>query len=380
MGIRFSAEAPRYVQVRHWVERQILMGQLKPGDVLPPERELARQLGVSPLTVSRALQGLAQEGVLIRKRRVGTIVAENLPPMLLQRAFTVMALGTGAGTRQPVDFYFSSLQRSILNALAPLGLRTLWLGYQIDQIERNLLSSEFVGVLAIAPAVEHVPLLQDLYRRDIPVVVVGASDESWQIPSVDTDNYRAAREGAEYLLGLGHRRFIGLFGALETFNSRDRWRGFRDALLEAGIPEAHLWTFATPYADEIDEANREAIRTVLRLPDGPTAIFAGGYYLALAVLQVIRQMGLRVPDDVSLIGFDDPPSAALATPPLTTFRQPLEQLGACAVQRLLELARGQRPEPLHEFLPIELVVRASTAPPRTSNPARVAPGSSSPAS
>lgn len=365
MAIRFNAETPRYVQVRQWVERQIITGYWKPGDVLPPERVLAGQLGVSPLTVSRALQALAREGILRRKRRVGTVVAENLPPTLFQQAFTVMALGLGSGTRQPVDFYFSSIQHSILNALAPLGLRTLWLDYQVDQIERELLSSEFMGVLAVAPAAEHIALLEDLYRRGVPVVIVGASNDLWETPTVDTDNYRAARRAAEYLLELGHRRFIGLFGALETFNSRDRWRGFRDALQEAGIPETHLWTFTTPYADEVDEANREAIRTVLRLPDRPTAIFAGGYYLALCVLQTLRQSGLRVPEEVSIIGFDDPPSATLLEPTLTTFRQPLEQLGVRAVQKLLELAKGNPPEPRHEYLPIELIVRQSTAPPPT---------------
>jgi LacI family transcriptional regulator len=77
----------------------------------------------------------------------------------------------------------------------------------------------------------------------------------------------------------------------------------------------------------------------------------------------VYQAGLRVPDDVSVLGFDDPPSAALASPPLTTFRQPLEQLGARAVQRLLECAKGAQPDPLHEYLPIELVARGSTAPP-----------------
>jgi hypothetical protein len=79
---------------------------------------------------------------------VGTVVAENLPPNLLQRSFSVMALGLGGGTRQPVDFYFSSIQRSVLNTLAPLALRTLWLDYQIDQIERELLSTS-CGVLAM---------------------------------------------------------------------------------------------------------------------------------------------------------------------------------------------------------------------------------------
>jgi GntR family histidine utilization transcriptional repressor len=80
MVIRFNAETPRYVQVRQWIERQVATGYWKPGDTLPPERELAQQLGVSPLTVSRALQGLAREGIVTRKRRVGTVVAENLPP------------------------------------------------------------------------------------------------------------------------------------------------------------------------------------------------------------------------------------------------------------------------------------------------------------
>ncbi len=369
MAMRFSAETPRYVQVRQWVERQIITGYWKPGDVLPPERALAQQLGVSPLTVGRALQGLARDGILMRKRRVGTVVAENLPPTLFQRSFTVMVLGLGGSTRQPVDFYFSSIQRGILNTLAPMGLRILWLDYQVDQIERELHSSEFVGVLAIAPAVEHIALLEALYRRGVPVVIVGASSEEWVTPTIDADNYSAARQGAEYLLSLGHRRFIGLFGALETFNSRDRWRGFRDALLDAGIPEPNIWIFTTPYADEVDEANREAIRTVLRLPEGPTAIFAGGYYLALAVLQTLHQAGRRVPEEVSLMGFDDPPSAALSNPPLTTFRQPLEQMGARAVQKLLDLAKGKRPEPLHEYLPIELVVRQSTASPASVPPA-----------
>ncbi|MFN7162886.1 MAG: LacI family DNA-binding transcriptional regulator, partial [Fimbriimonadales bacterium] len=239
--------------------------------------------------------------------------------------------------------------------------RTLWLDYQIDQIVRELGSSEFMGVLAIAPAAEHITLLEDLYRRGMPVVIVGASSQDWQTPSVDTDNYGAARQAVEHLLALGHRRFVGLFGAMETFNSRDRWRGFRDALLEAGVPETDVWTFTTPYADEVDEANREAIRTALRLPNGPTAIFAAGYYLALSMLQSLRQAGVRVPEDVSLVGFDDPPSAALANPPLTTFRQPLDALGARAVQKLLEIAKRQSPEPLHEYLPTELVVRESTA-------------------
>ncbi|MCX7687798.1 MAG: LacI family transcriptional regulator [Fimbriimonadales bacterium] len=360
MRIRFNPEMPRYVQVRQWVERQIALGYWRSGDVLPPERELANQLGVSPLTISRALQALAREGVLMRKRRVGTVVASELPPTLLQRTFTLMVLGIRAGTRQTTDFYYGAVQRSILSKLSDHAIRTLWLDYQFDQVERELQSGEVIGILAIAPAAEHIPLLNGLFERGVPILVVGASAEEWVLPSVDTDNYRAARQGVQHLLELGHRRFVGLFGALETFNSRDRWRGFRDALREAGVPSESVWTFTVPYADEIGDAFREGLATVLRLPNRPTAVFAGGFYLALSALQTIHQLGLRVPQDVSVLGFDDPPSASLAMPPLTTFRQPLEQLGALAVQRLLELAKGHKPTPLHEYLPLELIVREST--------------------
>jgi DNA-binding LacI/PurR family transcriptional regulator/DNA-binding transcriptional regulator YhcF (GntR family) len=362
MIIRMQDELPRYVQVKQWVERQIVCGRWRPGDVLPPERELAAQLQVSPLTVSRALQWLAREGVLIRKRRVGTVVVQELPPHLLQSAVTLLVLGTGVATRQSADFYFGVLHRRIHAELAAQSIRTLWLDYCFDVVERELRSAEIVGVLAIAPAAEHIPLLEWLYARGVPVVVVGASAEGWTLPYVDSDNYRAAHEGVRFLLEQGHRRFVGLFAALETFNSRDRWRGFRDALQQAGIPSEQIWTFITPYADEFDDAVRDGLSTLIRLPSGPTAVFAGGYYLALAALQTAYGVGCAVPQRLSVLGFDDPPSAALTVPPLTTFRQPLDEMGARAVQKMLQLIRGQSPEPLQERLPLELVVRESVAP------------------
>ncbi|MER3403098.1 MAG: hypothetical protein C4337_07325 [Armatimonadota bacterium] len=347
MRIRFNQELPRHVQVKQWVERQIAVGYWRSGDVLPPERVLANELGVSALTVIRALRSLAREGVLVRKRRVGTVFAE-------------MVLGARGETRQANDFYYGVLQRSILGTLSEHGIRTLWLEYQFDQVERALHSGEIIGILAITPIAEHVPLLNRLYERGVPLVVVGASAQDWVLPSLDTDNYRSAFEGVNHLLELGHRRFLGLFGALETFNSRDRWRGFRDALRAAGIPSESIWTFTLPYAGQIDDDFRGGLATVLRLPERPTVIFAGGFYLALSAMQTLHQLGMRVPDDVSVLGYEDPPSASLAMPPLTTFRQPLEALGACAVQRLLELIKGHPPDPLHTYLPLELVIRGST--------------------
>jgi DNA-binding LacI/PurR family transcriptional regulator len=364
MVFKLHDELPRYVQVKQWVERQIACGRWRPGDVLPPERDLAAQLQVSPLTVSRALQWLAREGVLTRKRRVGTVVARELPPHLQQAAITLLVLCAGSTTRQPADFYFGALHRSIHTELAAQSIRTLWIDYRFDLVERELRSGEMVGILAIAPAAEHIPLLEQLYARGVPVVVVGASAQEWQLPFVDTDNYHAAREGVRYLLEHRHRRFVGLFAALETFNSRDRWRGFRDALQEAGIPNEQIWTFITPYADEFDDAVRDGLSTLLRLPEGPTAVFAGGYYLALAAIQTAHGIGCAVPHHLSVLGFDDPPSAAFIVPPLTTFRQPLEEMGTRAVHKMLQLIRGRSPEPFQEWLPMELVIRESVAAPR----------------
>jgi DNA-binding LacI/PurR family transcriptional regulator len=124
------------------------------------------------------------------------------------------------------------------------------------------------------------------------------------------------------------------------------------------VPED--WLIESSASASLTKDAAQQIRSILKPRRRPTAIFAGGYYLAAETLQIVKELGLKVPADVSLVGFDDPPSAGYLDPPLTTVRQPLAELGRRGVFKgILE----GRQEPLVEFLAMELIVRASTAPP-----------------
>lgn len=358
--IDYEEAIPRYVQVKQWLEKQIGSGRWQPGDTLPSEKELANQLKVSPLTVSRALQWLAREGVVVRKRRYGTIIAAQLPVHLTERENELLILVHGGGARYELDFYVGGLHRGIQSRVNHSTTTLRWLDYHTGDIQKQLKHVHSTGILAITPDVIQAEWLEKLYRDGTPVVVLGAGSDKWQLPFVDSDNYNGARQAVDWLIKAGHRRFIGLFGYPAMLNTQDRWRGFRDALKEAGIVDRDIWTFTVTGMDHFEEPVRDAVGSLLRLPNPPTAILAGGYYLALAALQIAYDNNTRVPEQLSVIGCDDPPSASLSVPALTTLRQPLEQMGAQAADILMKLIQERPEKPPHIRFPLELILRSST--------------------
>jgi LacI family transcriptional regulator len=166
-----------------------------------------------------------------------------------------------------------------------------------------------------------------------------------------------------HLLELGHRRIAQITGPRGWVATEDRRRGYRAALAAAGIlPEPALEVEAEP---EI-APGRDATKYLLELPEPPTAIFAFNDNIAIGAIQAARARGMRVPEDVSIVGFDDVENATIVTPALTTVRQPLAEMGRTAVSLLNRLLDGRGFETLHVELATRLVVRDSTAPPRAS--------------
>jgi LacI family transcriptional regulator len=163
----------------------------------------------------------------------------------------------------------------------------------------------------------------------------------------------------EYLLALGHRRIGFIAGPPQLMCSRARLDGYRTALETAGLGVddelIHRGNF-------YHEAGFAAGSQLLRLSDPPTAIFAASDQMALGVYQAVRRRGLRVPDDISVVGFDDLPDVQWCSPPLTTVRQPLAKMGLLAARTVLRLAQGERIESPRVELATELVVRDSAAP------------------
>jgi LacI family transcriptional regulator len=206
--------------------------------------------------------------------------------------------------------------------------------------------------------------LIDQYSKrltSIHIPVVAISNEAEGLVSVTIDEVAAARMAADHLLALGHTRIGAITGPSGWMASEERLNGYHAALVAAGIaPDPALvrrsnFEFEEGYA---------AAAALLDLPDRPTAIFGFNDDVAVATLRAARERGIRVPEELSVVGFDDSDQARIVTPTLTTVRQPLAEMGRMAVSLLTRLIEGQRVEALRVELATRLVVRESTAPTR----------------
>ncbi|MEU6429847.1 LacI family DNA-binding transcriptional regulator [Microbispora sp. NPDC046973] len=202
--------------------------------------------------------------------------------------------------------------------------------------------------------------LTALARARLPLVVIDPLNlPRARVTSVGSTNFAGGMAATQHLLGLGHRRVAYLGGPATAACNQARLHGYRAAMETAGAPvlPGYVRTGTFHYHDGV--AGGAAL---LDLPEAPTAIFAGCDDIALGVLEAARARGLRVPEDLSIVGFDDTQIARMASPPLTTVRQPLREMGAVAVRTALRLAAGEQVESHHVELATELVVRGSTAP------------------
>ena len=200
--------------------------------------------------------------------------------------------------------------------------------------------------------------VQALLRVNRPVVLVGGHWEGIDLPSVDCDNAAAAARMVDHLASAGHRKIALVYAEPETANTRDRRAGFRAGVAARGLVGIELearefWRLSPTEKAELGELVVGA--------SAATAVFAAGYFLALDVLNVLRERDLSVPGDVSVAGFDDPVSAQLVFPPLTTVRQPLYEMGKRAAERLRSLVESRSGEGGVELLPSQLIVRSSTS-------------------
>jgi LacI family transcriptional regulator, galactose operon repressor len=193
-----------------------------------------------------------------------------------------------------------------------------------------------------------------------PVVAVDHNAGSSSLPSVDSDNLAGAVAATEYLLGLGHQRIGFLSGRPDLESARLRERGYRTALKAAGLElEPNLVRVGGYQSDSAEEA----ARLMLERDDRPTAIFAANDVSAIAAMDAAQALGLAVPRDLSVIGFDNVPESALCEPPLTTIEQPIQRMGFEAVELLIGLIE-QRPDlETQRLLPTRLVTRGSCAAP-----------------
>jgi DNA-binding LacI/PurR family transcriptional regulator len=200
-----------------------------------------------------------------------------------------------------------------------------------------------------------------LRARGIPFVVFDPTSElSDDVPFVGATNWSGGRSATRHLIELGHRRIAMISGPDHVLFCRARLDGYRSTMEAAGLP---VNPGLIVRADLNQEDGYTAARELLSRPDRPTAIFASNDLQALGVYRAAREAGLRIPNDLSVVGFDDLPIAAVVDPPMTTVRQPLTEMAVAATELALALGRGEKPSQPGLELATTLTVRKSTAPP-----------------
>ncbi|MFL6120694.1 LacI family DNA-binding transcriptional regulator [Actinophytocola sp.] len=224
---------------------------------------------------------------------------------------------------------------------------------------RNLVATGRRALIAVTSV--YTPAYVDaLTQAGLPLVVVDPMHlPHTDVNSVGSTNFAGGFAATEHLLRLGHRRVAYLGGPAVAAVSQARVHGYRAAMeaRKAPVPGAYVRPGEFTY-----QAGAHGAAALLDLAEPPTAVFAGNDEIALGVLETARTRGLRVPQDLSVVGFDDTLLAGMASPPLTTVRQPLREMGGVALRTALRLADGVKLESHHVELATELVVRASTAP------------------
>jgi len=212
------------------------------------------------------------------------------------------------------------------------------------------------GLIVMSPEADAQALQANL-PATLPVVLLNCRAEGNGFESINIDNYGGALGMTRHLLGLGHRRIAFVQGAPGNHDAQERLRGYRDALRTYG----GSWSeeLETP-GDFGEESGHRAGAALLDLDPRPTAVFAANDAMAIGLLSALQEAGVRVPDDIAVVGFDDIPVARFLTPPLTSVRVSIAELGGRALERLLTmLEEGDVPERRHEVLPTTLMIRGS---------------------
>lgn len=349
-------------------------GDRRRGDV--SVTRIAQLAGVSVPTVSKVLNGRAGVADSTRQR-VEEVIRENgyRRPEAAEPTPVVEVLFPSLDTPWALE-----ILRGVTEVAGPRGLAVAVTEMQGRTVPprawaQDVLARRPVGVIAITARLTAGQQTQLASRRMPLVALDPTGDPQHEAPSVGAMNWNGGLAAARHLLELGHRRIAVITGPADLLCCRARLDGFRAGLDAAGVTaDPDLVRTGELIADEGVRVARE----LLALTDPPTAIFTANDLQAFGVYAAAHAAGVRIPADLSVVGFDDLPVAQWSVPPLTTVRQPLLRMGATAMELLLTLAAGREPTSDRIELPTVLVPRASTAPPgRSATPGTAARDSAS---
>lgn len=333
--------------------------------------QVAQRAGVSRTTVSFVLNGVlgmgiseeTRERVLTAARQLGYV--PNAAARSLASGSTktlALLMPHGDHIHVDVDAYLPRFLSGLITACHPTGYKVILEpvkethrpGAFLDLVD----SGRIDGLVVLNPRRPDIDHLHELARKDFPLVVFGSNlAESQSTCAIGVDNRSAAQRATEHLLDLGHERIAHIGFSSDDYQVvHDRLNGFRQALTARGLSVRPEWI---AFADYSAQSGFDAMRKMLARSPRMTALFAGNDTVAFGAMAAIRDAGLRIPEDVAVVGYDDIPLAAFATPPLTTVRTEPFKEGVDAAEMLLGLIAGNPPDGLHSRDVAPLIVRQS---------------------
>ena len=331
----------------------------------PTIYDVARLAGVSTATVSRTLNGRGQIAPATRAAIEAAVEQLGYRPNTIARSLVTRSTQTIALLLPDITNPFYAALVSGIQEYALSHDHTMLLCTTEGDAERELQYLRLLRAKQVDGAlVDGLVLPSDritrIVRDGFPIVCLDRDIDSDTIPLVQVDNRLGGRMATEHLLGLGHSRIAHVTGARELHISDDRLAGYRDALAAAGIADDPGLVADGRFTEA---GGYEAARALLATSPEVTAIFAANDLSALGVLNAVRESGRHVPEDLSVVGFDDLRLSAFTAPPLTTVRQPAFEIAQLATEILIGLTRGEEVTQMRHLLEPALVVRGSTAHP-----------------
>lgn len=328
--------------------------------------DIAEEVGVSYSTVSRVLNGFdavkdsTRQRVLEAADRLGYV--RNSQARSLAKGRTnvigVLAQNIDKGYGYTGEI-LRGVDRELYRANYHLMMFTSRRYVEQEKVFVETIASSLTdGVILIAPLLPS-NYIEYLHERKFPYVLLDQSDNTYSSPIVECTNWQGAYDATSHLIELGHRRIAFIEGLTNIQSAIDRHDGYRVALADNNlqyIPEIVV------QGDFSHASGYQAAKQLLTLSKAPTAIFASNDVEAIGAIEAIRESGLRIPEDISIVGFDDIPIASIMFPKLTTVQQPLEQMGSISARLLLEQVENPQNPPRRITLSTQLIKRESTGP------------------
>lgn len=325
--------------------------------------DVAEKAGVSLGTVSRVINNDAhvapetRERVALVMHEMGYVANRQARSLKGSRTYVIGVLVPDLGTG-----YIGEIMRGIdselaLNQLDLMLFTTHRAAIKEANYVANMVQGMVDGLLVVLPR-NPADYTGSLTRRNFPFVLIDHQGTGEPCPAVGATNWQGAYNATEYLIKLGHRRIGFITGSMDLGCALDRLDGYRSALRTHHMPEVPELIYEGDFNQPDGYAGASVL---LDLADPPTAIFASNDVMAMGAMDAVRNRKMHVPDDISVLGFDNIPQSAMVFPPLTTVLQPLEQMGRVATQMLLDILKNPDKDVGRIELPTELIVRDSTS-------------------